>query len=114
MLIYCICALFEDLDDSLTLDIRGQKVYAAFLGEGHTKDNIVGYFREDSMFFGGCLIKESGGSQGFLEDANAKAWPATVLRVKQKYPQTRIVIPGDGQPGGTILLDYTISLFTEK
>ena len=104
-------SLLKSFTDSLTLDIGGEKVYAEYLGEGHTKDNIVGYFPKDSILFGGCLIKEVGASKGFLGDANLKAWPSTVLKVKQKYPQAKIVIPGHGKPGGTDLLDYTITLF---
>jgi metallo-beta-lactamase class B len=107
-------ALLIGFNDSLTLNIGGEKVYAAYLGEGHTKDNIVGYFPADSILFGGCLIKETGGSQGFLGDANVKAWPLTVVKVKEKYPQAKIVIPGHGKPGSTSLLDYTISLFSKK
>jgi metallo-beta-lactamase class B len=107
-------SLLKGFSDSLTLEIGGQKVYAEFLGEGHTKDNIVGYFPEDSILFGGCLIKETGGSKGFLGDANVKAWAATVLKVKEKYPQAKIVIPGHGKPGGINLLDYTINLFSMK
>jgi metallo-beta-lactamase class B len=107
-------SLLKGFADSLTLDIGDQKVYAIFLGEGHAKDNIVGYFPGDSVLFGGCLIKELGGSKGFLGDANVKAWPATVLKVKQKYPAAAIVIPGHGKPGGTELLDYTMNLFSRK
>lgn len=104
-------SLLKSFNDSLTLEIAGEKVYARFFGEGHTKDNIVGYFPEDSILFGGCLIKELKGSKGFLGDANVKEWSATVLKVKQKFPQAKVVIPGHGKPGGTSLLDYTAALF---
>lgn len=101
----------KGFDDSLSLDIGGEKVYARYFGEGHTKDNITGYFAEDRVLFGGCLIKEQGATKGFLDDANVSAWPATVMRLKKYYPQTKIVIPGHGKPGGTELLDYTMALF---
>ena len=104
-------SLLKGFNDSLTLDISGEKVYSQFLGEGHTRDNIVGYFPADSILFGGCLIKELGAGKGNLEDANVKAWPSTVSKVKQKFPNAKIVIPGHGKPGGTDLLDYTIHLF---
>lgn len=104
-------ASMKGFDDSISLDIGGEKVYVRYFGEGHTRDNITGYFGEDSVLFGGCLIKEQGATKGFLEDANVSAWPATVMRLKQYYPQTKIVIPGHGEPGGTELLDYTIALF---
>lgn len=98
-------------DDSLTLSIGGKPVHAEYFGEGHTIDNIIGYFPEDNAIFGGCLIKASGAGKGNLEDADVSAWPSTVRKLKQKYPQAAIVIPGHGKPGGADLLDYTIELF---
>jgi len=98
-------------DESLELKAGGEKVYAAYYGEGHTKDNVIGYFEKEKIMFGGCLVKEIGAGKGYLGDANIKAWSATVKKVKQKYPQTKIVIPGHGKTGGLELLDYTIQLF---
>ncbi|MCG2459622.1 hypothetical protein K8352_02540 [Flavobacteriaceae bacterium F89] len=74
-------------------------------------DNIVGYFPDDNSVFGGCLIKEVGTTQGFLGDAHIKDWPATAEKLKQQYPDAKIVIPGHGKQGGTELFDYTITLF---
>ncbi|WBX75784.1 subclass B1 metallo-beta-lactamase [Tenacibaculum ovolyticum] len=99
---------------NLTLEIGNKKVYAAYFGEGHTKDNIIGYFAEDKVLFGGCLIKKVNASKGNLEDANANDWSETVRNIKLKYPDTKIVIPGHGKHGGTELLDYTINLFDKK
>lgn len=97
--------------DSLTLKVGSKKVYANFFGEGHTKDNIVGYFPSEKVMFGGCLIKEIGAGKGNLEDADVKTWSATVEKVKAKYPNTKIVVPGHGKIGDLSLLDYTINLF---
>ncbi|TJY31608.1 subclass B1 metallo-beta-lactamase [Pontimicrobium aquaticum] len=101
----------KDFTDSLTLDIGNKKIYAEYFGEGHTKDNIIGYFPNDNAVFGGCLIKEVGASKGYLGDANIKEWSKTVVKVKQKYPNAKIVIPGHGKWGKTELFDYTIKLF---
>lgn len=98
-------------DNSLAMPVGKQKVYATFFGEGHTKDNVVGYFPKEQAMFGGCLIKEMDASKGNLEDANVKAWSATVEKVKAQYPDAKIIIPGHGKTGGTELLDYTIKLF---
>ncbi|HTN08405.1 subclass B1 metallo-beta-lactamase [Agriterribacter sp.] len=97
--------------DSLALNIGDKKVYAQYFGEGHTKDNIIGYYPDDNVLFGGCLIKESGATKGNLEDAYTKEWPITVHKLRQQYPDTKIVIPGHGKWGGTELFDYTIKLF---
>lgn len=96
------------------LKIGSQLVLLEYLGEGHTRDNIVGYFPAEDIMFGGCLIKESGAGKGNLTDANVNKWAATVESLKLKYPKTRIVIPGHGKIGGTELFDYTINLFKQQ
>ncbi|UOG77496.1 subclass B1 metallo-beta-lactamase (plasmid) [Hymenobacter tibetensis] len=101
----------QGFTDRLELKVGRKKVVAHFLGEGHTKDNIVAYFPEEQVLFGGCLIKEMGASKGNLEDANVQAWPQTVTKLKQTYPKTKVLIPGHGQAGGMELSDYTIQLF---
>lgn len=101
----------KGFEDFLELKAGDEKVYAAYFGEGHTKDNVIGYFAKEKIMFGGCLIKEMGAGKGNLADANVNAWSATVRKVKKKYPQTNIVIPGHGKTGGMELLDYTIRLF---
>ena len=98
-------------DEILTLNVGNEKIQAEFFGEGHTKDNVIGYFPKENAVFGGCLIKETGAGKGYLGDANVQVWPETVSKLKEKYPDTKIVIPGHGQSGGTELLDYTIELF---
>lgn len=98
-------------DNFLELTVGGDTVIAEYFGEGHTKDNIIGYYPGENVLFGGCLIKEVDAGKGNLEDANVPAWPETVQKIKRKYPATAIVIPGHGKPGGTELLDYTIQLF---
>ena len=98
-------------NDKFSIKIGNKKVYAAYFGEGHTRDNIIGYFPDDNAIFGGCLIKETGASKGFLGDANINTWSETVRKIKQTYPGAKIVIPGHGKWGGTELFDYTIKLF---
>jgi metallo-beta-lactamase class B len=97
--------------ETIKLNVGGKFATATFLGEGHTKDNVVGYFPSDNVLFGGCLIKEMQATKGFLGDANVKDWSATVRKVKQAFPSVKLVIPGHGQIGGQELLDYTIELF---
>lgn len=101
-------------DTMLELKVGNRKVVAEYFGEGHTKDNVIGYFPDEKTVFGGCLIKEAGAGKGFLGDANTAAWPLTVAKLKAKYPDARLVIPGHGKTGGTELLDYTIKLFAEN
>jgi len=88
-----------------------KKVISMFVGEGHTKDNLIGYFSDEGILFGGCLVKATGSAKGNLEDANTTEWPKTVEKLRILVPQVKIVIPGHGKPGGEELLDYTVDLF---
>ncbi|WP_337043716.1 subclass B1 metallo-beta-lactamase [Emticicia sp. 17c] len=97
--------------DSLVIKMGKQYITARFFGEGHTRDNVIGYFPADNVMFGGCLIKEVDATKGYLGDANTAAWSGTVENIKKQYPNVKIVIPGHGEYGNVQLLDYTIKLF---
>lgn len=101
-------------DKSFKLKVGNENIVAEFLGEGHTCDNIIGYFPAENIMFGGCLIKALGSGKGNLEEANPEDWPESVKKVKSKYPETKTIIPGHGESGGTELFDYTIKLFEQK
>lgn len=101
----------NEFDTTLELEIGNKKVLLDFLGEGHTKDNIIAYFPAENVLFGGCLVKELGAGKGNLEDANVAVWPETMRTIKKKYPEAKIVIPGHGEPGDKALLDFTEKLF---
>lgn len=97
--------------DSLVLTVGQERVIVRFLGEGHTPDNVVGYFPSEQVLFGGCLVKELQASKGYLGDANVSEWSATIEQVKRAYPLVKVVVPGHGQSGNARLLDYTKNLF---
>ena len=100
--------------DTFNLKFGNSLVRLGFYGEGHTKDNIIGYFPYEDVIFGGCLIKPTGASKGYLGDANINEWSKTVAKIKREYPNVKTIIPGHGKWGGTELLDYTIHLFNKE
>ncbi|MDR6562969.1 MULTISPECIES: subclass B1 metallo-beta-lactamase [unclassified Arcicella] len=97
--------------DSLILKVVKEHIVTKFFGEGHTKDNVVGYYPSENILFGGCLIKELEAGKGYLGDATIADWSSTVEKVKKAYPNVKIVVPGHGEYGNKKLLDYTIKLF---
>lgn len=101
----------EGFNQTIEFELGKDKVLCSFLGEGHTKDNVVAYFPKDKVLFGGCLIKSLKAGKGNLADANIEEWSNTVKKVKQTFPEIEKVIPGHGKSGGTDLLDYTIEMF---
>ena len=101
----------NSFNESLILNVGTEKIVVKFFGEGHTKDNIVGYFPSENVMFGGCLIKTLDAGKGYLGDANVSDWSETVEKVKKEYPNVKIIVPGHGDYGNQKLLDYTIQLF---
>lgn len=104
----------KGFSDSIQLRVGNNPVVARYFGAGHTRDNIVGYFAPDRILFGGCLLKEMNATKGYLGDAVVPEWSATVARIRQTYPDLKIVVPGHGAIGGKNLLDYTIGLFKNQ
>lgn len=97
--------------DSVIINIGSTFATAYFFGEAHTSDNTILWIPDVNLLFGGCMIKSLGSGKGNLEDANISEWSNTVSRIKKKFPEIRIVIPGHGNYGSTELLDYTIQMF---
>ena len=98
--------------DTLNLKIGKKKVLNQYFGQGHTKDNIVSFLPDESLLFGGCMIKADQAGKGNLNDANVEEWPKTVQKIKNAFPGLKVVVPGHGEWGDTKLLDYTIKLFS--
>lgn len=98
-------------DKSLRFTAGRTSVSVEYHGAGHTQDNIIAYVPSAKIMFGGCLIKEQGAGKGNLEDADTAAWPGTVQRVRNRYPNVKLIIPGHGAVGGIKLLEYTRNLF---
>lgn len=85
-----------------------------YFGAAHTTDNIASYIRGEDILYGGCMIKSLTAGKGNTEDADLSMWPITVQKIKDTYPDVRVVIPGHGNRGDSSLLDYTIQLFVAK
>ena len=98
----------KGFDKELRLRVGDSDVVCYYPGGGHTRDNIVVWFPEDKLLFGGCLVKEKQArSKGNTRDAVLEDWAQTVLHVKSRFPEAKVVVPGHGQPGGLDLLDHT-------
>ncbi|MDF9795037.1 metallo-beta-lactamase class B [Catalinimonas alkaloidigena] len=93
------------------IKVGDQEVVCRFLGEAHTRDNIVTWLPEEEILFGGCMVKSVNATKGNLEDANVDEWASTISKVKRKYKEAKTIIPGHGDAGGVELLDYTMQLF---
>ena len=78
-----------------TFMIGNHRFLTYYPGEGHTKDNIVIWFDDEKVLYGGCLVKSTEANDlGYLGDANLSEWAATIANVIKRFPNPRYVIPG--------------------
>lgn len=84
-----------------------------FPGPGHTMDNIVVYFPQTRVLYGGCLVKPLNMSDlGNMADGDVTQYPNTIRKVMKRYPKAKIVIANHGSsPWGDFgLLKHTLQI----
>lgn len=104
----------QAFNKTTTLNIGNSPVLVKFFGEGHTRDNVIGYIEKEETLFGGCLVKTLKARKGYLGDANIQTWSNTIDKIKKEFPNLKLVIPGHGKHGDMALLNYTSKLFSVK
>lgn len=103
--------LAEIKNDVEIIDVGDVNMEIFYPGEGHTSDNIIVWFSDKKLLYGGCFIKSTDSkSIGNTGDANLKQWPVSLERLIERYPDVEIVIPGHNTWGGKELLDHTLEL----
>ncbi len=83
-------------------------------GEGHTKDNIVVWFNNEKILFGGCLIKgASDENLGFLGDGNILQYETTLTRVQKKFRNPKFIIVAHSDWNNLNSLPHSIEMAKE-
>lgn len=94
-----------------TFTVGNVKLETFYPGEGHTKDNIVIWFANEKILYGGCLVKSvENESLGNIADANLKAWPASIRKTTNRFPKPAFVIPGHFGWQSDKSLEHTLQL----
>jgi metallo-beta-lactamase class B len=71
----------------------------------------VAWIPSKKVLFAGCMVKSLNARNiGNIEDADLNAYPITLRKVKETFPDAKIVVPGHGRLGGLDLIDHTIRL----
>lgn len=98
-------------DANLPLRSGNRAVELFFPGPAHSADNILVWFPEEQVLFGGCMVKSRHASSlGYLGDADRQHWPQALRQALARYPDVRQVVPGHGLPGDTDLIEHTLEL----
>ena len=84
----------EYLIEKDTVFTTGQYSFETYYpGQGHTEDNIVIWFNNEKILYGGCLIKGADAEDlGFLGDGNVIEYETTLKNVQKKYPDPKFII----------------------
>ena len=87
--------------EQASLTIGGVTLELFYPGAGHTDDNLVLYLPASRILYGGCFLKSGDAHDlGNIKDADLTAWPASLARLSERFPQRAIVVPGHGALGG--------------
>lgn len=101
--------------DLLYFKFGSEEIEVYYPGESHSPDNLVVYFPERNILFGGCMIKSLESKDlGNVADANLQEWPNSVKKVLDRYRDAKVVIPGHGKWGNIDLMKFTLQLCEEK
>jgi metallo-beta-lactamase class B len=97
-----------------TFTIGGYTFETYYPGKGHAPDNIVLWFPEDKILYGGCFVKDiNSPSLGNLSHADPKEWKTSMEKTMKKYPSPKYVIPGHGSWEDPKSLQHTMKLLKE-
>lgn len=97
--------------DSLQLFLGDKEILCYYMGAAHSKDNIVVWIPSEKILFAGCMAKSINSiNLGNTVDGDLKAYPITIKKVIEKFPNANIIIPGHGSFGGIEVLTHTLKL----
>jgi glyoxylase-like metal-dependent hydrolase (beta-lactamase superfamily II) len=95
--------------DSATLDLGGREIRLAYLGRGHTDNDIVISIPDADVLCAGDLL-ENGAPPSF-GDGFPMDWPATAEALLAMTGQRTVVVPGHGDPAGHAFVEAQLAGF---
>ena len=103
-----------DIKEKQVITVGTENVEIYFPGPTHTYDNVVVYLPGRKILFGGCMVLSAEANKlGFIDDGNVAEWAKSIGKVKTRYRDITIVVPGHGKAGGKSLLDHTMAVIDE-
>lgn len=102
----------EYLIEKDTVFTIGQHSFETYYpGQGHTEDNIVIWFDNEKILYGGCLIKGADAKNlGYLGDANKTTYYASLKNVEKKFKAPKYIIITHSEWDNINSLEHSIKL----
>jgi glyoxylase-like metal-dependent hydrolase (beta-lactamase superfamily II) len=92
--------------DRATLDLDGRIVDLAYLGRGHTDNDIVISIADADVLCVGDLLEN--GAPPWFGDGYPMDWPATARAILGRVGERTVVVPGHGAHGGRAFVERSI------
>jgi len=99
------------LQKGLTLNFGNESAVVYYPGPTHTPENVVVYFKERNILFGGCMIL-AGDSVGDTIDADLQEWSRSLENLRQF--KIDLLIPGHGDRMDPQLIDHTLGVLAKS
>ncbi|MBI1228301.1 MAG: BlaB/IND/MUS family subclass B1 metallo-beta-lactamase [Bacteroidetes bacterium] len=99
------------IENDMVFSVGQYKFQTYYGGSGHTPDNIVVWFENEKVLYGGCLVKSTEAETlGNLADADTAAWPKSIKQIQKKFKSPKYIIPGHQSWKSRKSLKHTLSL----
>lgn len=99
----------DELEQDTSAQLGSLEVF--YPGPAHSPDNIVVWYDDMKLLFGGCAVKSSSAVDiHYVEGSSPAGWGAAISRIQTRYPSAEIVVPGHGPVGEDPLLNHTLEL----
>jgi glyoxylase-like metal-dependent hydrolase (beta-lactamase superfamily II) len=95
--------------ETATIDLGGREIRLAYLGRGHTDNDIVVSIPDADVVCAGDLLEN--GAAPYFGDGYPIEWPATVERMLELIGERTVVVPGHGAPGGLPFVMSSLAAF---
>ncbi len=92
--------------DRAVIDLDGRPVELAYLGRGHTDNDIVVRVADADVLCAGDLVEN--GAPPFFGDGYPMDWPATVEAVLGLVGERTVVVPGHGAHAGRAFVETSL------
>ncbi|MFC4262656.1 BlaB/IND/MUS family subclass B1 metallo-beta-lactamase [Ferruginibacter yonginensis] len=99
------------IENDTTYTVGQYSFETYYPGEGHTVDNIVIWFKNEKILYGGCLIKGADATDlGFLGDGNVLEYETTLKHVQRTFKNPTYIIVSHHDWNSTKSLKHSILL----
>jgi glyoxylase-like metal-dependent hydrolase (beta-lactamase superfamily II) len=95
--------------DAATLDLGGREIRLAYLGRGHTDNDIVVSIPDADVLCAGDLLEN--GAPPWFGDGFPMDWPATAERILAMTGDRTVVSPGHGDHAGRAFVELSLDQF---